>query len=153
MNPRVQSWLTDQGLFLIRAMLAAVFIYHGSQKLFGMFGGHGFSATVEMFGKMGIPLPWFGALLSASAEFFGGLALLVGFWVRVAALIMAFNMAVACAVVHAQHGFGAQGGGMEYPLTRGVVLFALVLIGPGRFCVDRLISFGRISAVQQSVAE
>ena len=153
MNPRVQGWLTDQGLFLIRAMLAAVFIYHGSQKLFGLFGGPGFGVTVEMFGKMGIPLPWFGALLSASSEFFGWLALVVGFWVRIAALLMAFNMAVACWVVHAQHGFGAQNGGMEYPLTLGVVLFSLVLIGPGRLCVDRLISFGRITAVQQSVAE
>ena len=41
MNPRTQQRMTDVGLLLIRAILAVVFIYHGGQKLFGLFGGKG----------------------------------------------------------------------------------------------------------------
>ena len=48
-------------------------------------------------------------------------------------------MLVAIATVH-RGGFNAQTGGMEYPLTLGVVLVALALAGPGHFTVDRLFS-------------
>ena len=126
----------DVGLLLIRLILAAVFVFHGGQKLFGFFGGGGFAATVEGFGKMGMPLPTVSALAAASAEFFGGLVLLIGVGARVAAVPMAFTMLVACFAVHGK-AFSSQHGGMEYPLTLAVTLIALVLIGPGRLTIAR----------------
>ena len=139
MNANVQSRLTDAGLLLIRLILAAVFIYHGGQKLFGWFDGFGLHATAGFLAGLYIPYPLVAAILSGSTEFFGGVILLVGTGTRLAAVPMAFNMAVACLTVHLHKGFGAQAGGMEYPLTLGVVLVAMILLGPGRITLGRLI--------------
>ena len=140
MTSNCHKHMTDLGLFLIRTIVAVVFIYHGGGKLFGWFGGSGLQATAGFMGKLGIPYPMAGAVLSGSAEFFGGVLLLTGVAARLAAIPMAFNMAVACLTAH--HGFNGMKGGMEYPLTLGVVLAGLVLTGPGglslcRFCPCR----------------
>ena len=117
---------------MIRVMLAAVFIYHGGQKLFGWFGGHGLEGTAAFFAQLGIPHPTVAVILSGSTEFFGGLFLLLGLGLRLVAIPMAFNMAVACLTVH-RVAFDAANHGMEYPLTLCVVLVAMVILGPGRF--------------------
>lgn len=127
----------DVGLLLIRLILAAVFVFHGGQKLFGLFGGPGLSAIAEGFGKMGFPLPMVSALLAGSAEFFGGLVLLIGVGARIAAVPMAFTMFVASFAVHGK-AFSMQHGGMEYALTLAVTLVAVVLMGPGRLTIARL---------------
>lgn len=121
----------DVGLFLIRAMIAVVFLYHGSQKLFGLFGGHGISGTAGFMGKMGFPLPTASAVAAGSAEFFGGLALLTGVAARLLAIPLAFTMYVAAFAVHGDS-FALQSSGMEYALTLAVVVTGLALTGPGR---------------------
>jgi putative oxidoreductase len=121
---------------LIRLMLAAVFIYHGGGKLFGLFGGHGLQATAASMAGLGIPYPKVAAILSGGTEFFGGLILVLGPATRLVAIPMAFNMAVACLMVH-RGAFGAANVGIGYPLTLGVVLLALVFLGPGRFTFCR----------------
>ena len=131
--------LSDIGLLLIRAVLAAVFIYHGGQKLFGLFGGYGIQGTAGWMASVGIPFPVVSTVLAGGTEFFGGLILLLGTGTRLAAIPMAFNMVVAIVTVH--HGaFDARAGGMEFPLSLGVVLLALALIGPGRLTVGRIFS-------------
>lgn len=126
----------DVGLLLIRLILAAVFMFHGSQKLFGFFDGPGLHAAAQGFGKMGFPLPMVSALLAGSAEFFGGCFLLIGVGARIAAIPMAFTMFVASFAVHGR-AFSTKDGGMEFPLTLAVTLVALVLIGPGRLTIAR----------------
>ena len=138
MNPALQNRLNDVALLLIRGMLGVVFIYHGSQKLFGWFGGGGFSGTAAFMESLGIPLPVLSALLAGSAEFFGGIVLIVGTGTRLAAIPMAFTMLVGIVTVH-HSAFGLQHNGMEYTLTLGVVLVALALLGPGRLTAARLI--------------
>jgi putative oxidoreductase len=140
MSASFQSRLADFGLLMIRLILAAVFIYHGGQKLFGWFGGHGLQGFAGNLEGLHIPYPMVAAVLSGGTEFLGGVILLLGTGTRLAAVPMAFNMAVACATVHLAKGFAAQNGGMEYPLTLGVVLLALVLLGPGRITVGRIFS-------------
>ena len=125
---------SDTGLLLIRAMVGIVFAYHGSQKLFGLFGGGGIAGTAGFFESIGIPLPAVSAVLAGGTEFFGGLALLAGIGSRLAALPLVFTMLVASFTVHGGS-FGAQSGGMEYPLTLAVVTAGLALLGPGRFRV------------------
>lgn len=122
----------DLGRLLIRVMIGVVFAYHGAQKLFGWFGGQGISGTAEWMSGIGIPLPTLSAVLAGAAEFAGGLAVLTGLGLRLAAVPLAFTMLVAIATVH-RHAFGAQNGGMEYPLTLAVVVVGLALLGPGRF--------------------
>lgn len=133
----MQRSSADFGLLLIRLVLATVFIYHGSQKLFGCFDGPGIQNTMKFMESLQIPYPQISALLAGSAEFFGGIVLVLGTGTRIAALFMAFTMAVAVSKVHFG-AFGADKHGMEYPLTLGVVLLALVLIGPGAITISRL---------------
>src|ERR1035438_762231 len=85
-------------LAIVRLVLGLVFFAHGTQKVFGWFGGGGFSATMGMFENyMHIPAPL--ALLAIMAEFLGGLGLIVGLLGRIAAFGIAFNMLVAVFLV------------------------------------------------------
>jgi putative oxidoreductase len=141
-STRSRVWATaaDVGLLILRVALGVVFVYHGGQKLFGLFGGYGLAGTAQWMGSIGIPLPYVSALAAGSAEFFGGLAVLLGLWTRVAAVPMVFTMLVA--IVSAHWGkFDARAGGMEYPLTLAAALAALALIGGGRLTLLSL--FGR----------
>jgi putative oxidoreductase len=115
-------------------MLGVVFVFHGGQKLFGLFGGHGLGGMADFLDGLGVPVPMVSAVLAGCAEFFGGLALLCGFGVRIAVLPMVFTMLVASFAVHGD-AFSVQKGGMEYPLTLAVVLVGLGLTGAGRFTV------------------
>lgn len=130
--------LTDIGLLLIRAMPAIVLMFHGSQKLFGAFGGPGLSKCSEMFGQMGFPAPMVSAALAASAEFFGGLLVLVGLGTRLAVIPMAFTMLVASFVVH-RNAFSLQYNGMEFALTLALVLIGIGFTGPGRLSISGLL--------------
>lgn len=123
----------DLGLLLVRVALAAVFLFHGSQKLFAAFGGPGLAGTAQWLGSIGIPLPMLSATLTALTEFGGGLALLTGVLFRPLMVPLAFTMFVAAFVGHAGKGYDVQQGGMEYPLTLMLVAAGLFCTGPGRF--------------------
>jgi putative oxidoreductase len=143
---RIQSVLDgerarDVALLGLRGVVAAVFVFHGSQKLFGWFGGYGLEGTAGWMEGLGIPLPMLSALLAGAAEFFGGLALASGFFARLAALPMLFTMGVAMATAHS--GFDAAAGGIEYPLTLAVVLAAIAIQGPGRLTLARALTSAR----------
>ena len=100
---------TDFGLLLIRLMLATVFIYHGGGKLFGWFDGPGIAKFAEFLSPdiSTSPYPLVSAYLSGGTEFFGGIILIVGCGARLAAIPMAFNMAIAILTVHLHNGFSA----------------------------------------------
>lgn len=124
-----------------RLTLGLVMFPHGAQKALGWFGGYGYSGTMGFFtGTMHIPAVF--AFLAIAAEFAGSLALIAGFFSRVAALGIAGVMAVAIATTHLTNGFfmnwtGAQKGeGFEYHLL-ALGLAAIVLVwGGGKGSVD-----------------
>ncbi len=130
---------------MIRIPLGLIFLAHGSQKLLGIFGGNGLTATFALFEqKLGI-LPIF-TLLAIIAEFGGGLGVLTGFLTRVSAAGIASVMAVAIYKVHWAHGFfmntycqPGKGHGIEFTLALLGMALYLVLAGGGRWCIDRLI--------------
>jgi len=122
----------DLGLLLMRAMVGVVFVFHGGQKLFGLFGGYGLEATAGWMESVGIPFPMLSATLAGAAEFLGGLALITGFGARLLAIPLTITMLVASSLAT---GFDAQQGGMEYPLTLAFVAAALALTGPGRYAL------------------
>ena len=121
------------GLTILRFVVGIVFLVHGYQKLFHM-GFHGVSA---FFAHAGIPLPWVSAVVVTLVEFVGGMLLVAGIAVRVAAALNAIDMMVAILVVHLKHGFGAQNGGFEYPLTLLAATLCLALAGGGMFSLKR----------------
>lgn len=126
------------GPVLVRLALGVVFIAHGGQKLFGLFGGPGWAGTAESFGKMGIPVPL--TALAAVAEFFGGLGVLVGLLTRVAAFGIACVMLVATLKVHLPHGFFLQNQGVEYTFALLCAAVSLVVSGGGSISLDGLIA-------------
>jgi uncharacterized membrane protein YphA (DoxX/SURF4 family) len=89
------------GLLLLRAVVGLVFVVHGGQKLFGF----GLAGTAGFLGSLGIPLPTIAAAGLIAAELLGGLALLLGAWTRIAALLLAADMLVAMLTVHLRGGF------------------------------------------------
>jgi len=135
----------DISNLVLRLLLGIVFFPHGAQKVFGWFGGHGFSGTMEAFTvKMGIPSLF--AFLAILAESGGSLALISGFLTRVAAFGIACNMVVAIFMVHLPNGFfmnwfgKQQGEGFEYHLLVIAIAIALMIKGGGRWSIDRLIA-------------
>ena len=101
--------------------MGVIFLGHGTQKVFGWFGGPGFAGTMQFFTEMmHIPAPL--AFLAIMAEFAGGLGLIFGLFGRVAALGIFVNMLVAVAMVHSKIGFfmnwsgNQKGEGFEFHL-------------------------------------
>ena len=130
---------TNWGVLPLRFALGAVMIAHGSQKLFGWFGGHGISATIEGFSHMGLNPPAFWAWVVIIAEFFGGLGLVGGLLLRLSALGIAIDMLVAILKVHLKNGFFAMNGGFEYPMALMAAALALLILGAGDYSLDALI--------------
>ncbi len=135
----------DISSLVLRVLLGIVFFPHGAQKVFGWFGGYGFSGTMGFFtGKMGIPAIF--AFLAIMAEFLGPLGLLSGFLTRIAAFGIACNMTVAIFMVHLPNGFfmnwfgNQKGEGFEYHILAVAIAIALMIKGGGKLSVDGLIS-------------
>lgn len=125
------------GLLLMRGMIGVVGVFHGSQKLFGAFGGMGLKGFADFLKSMDVPLPMVSAVLAGAAEFFGGLLIALGLFPRLAALPFAFTMLVAFLTAH--HGkFDSTKGGGEYALTLAVFAIGLFFTGPGRWSVTGL---------------
>jgi putative oxidoreductase len=138
------------GTTILRLVLGIVFFAHGAQKMLGWFGGYGFSGTMGFFtGMMHFPAPL--AFLAISAEFFGGLGLIVGLLTRVAAFGIFCNMVVAILMVHLPNGFfmnwmGTQKGeGYEYHLLVLAITVFLMIRGGGAASLDRLLQSRAIS--------
>ena len=130
--------LKDWAPLPARLALGAIFVAHGSQKLFGAFGGRGFEATQQMMGQMGLqPAPLWAVLLVV-AEFFGGLGLLFGLLTRLSAVGIVVVMIVAVATVHGKHGFFLQNQGYEYNLALIGLAISLLFSGAGKFSIESL---------------
>ncbi len=130
---------------MIRIPLGVIFMAHGSQKLLGLFGGKGLTATFASFERdLGIPAIF--TLLAIIAEFGGGFGVLTGFLTRLSAAGLASVMCVAMYKVHWINGFflnmscaAGRGHGIEYNLALLGMALYLVIAGGGRWCLDRLI--------------
>lgn len=127
----------DTGLLLLRLVLGVTMAAHGSQKLFGWFGGGGISGTGQFFTASGYPAGDAMAVVAGLAETLGGLGLAVGLLTPLAGAAVVGTMINAIAV----HGAGAffAPKGIEYELLLTVGAAALALTGPGGYAVDRFL--------------
>lgn len=126
------SW----GPVALRIPVGLIFAAHGAQKLFGWFGGYGLEGTGQWMGSIGLAPGYLMALLAGSAEFFGGLALVLGLLVRPAAAALAFAMLVAIFAVHIDKGLFVANNGYEFGLALVAVAVSLVVTGAGRASLD-----------------
>jgi putative oxidoreductase len=123
------------GPVVLRVTVGAVFVAHGAQKLFGVWGGGGLAGTAAFFTQAGLTPAFPLAVLVAVVEFAGGLLLIAGALTLFVALALAINMAVAMWKVHLASGFFLPAG-YEFVLTLLGALVALMLTGPGPFSID-----------------
>ena len=128
-----------------RVILGCVFLPHGAQKLFGWFGGFGFTNTMTYFTQTA-GLPWIIAFLIVMGESLGSLGLILGFFTRLSALGLICIMVGAIITVHIPNGFfmnwfGKQAGeGFEYHLLVIGMSIPLLISGGGKYSVDLLIN-------------
>ncbi|HSX90049.1 MAG TPA: DoxX family protein [Pseudomonas sp.] len=143
MNTQIQRLLSTQagyGLTLLRVIAGVTFAAHGSQKLFGWFGGYGLAGVGQWMESIGLAPGYLMALLAGSAEFFGGLALIVGLLVRPAAAVLAVTMLVAIVTVHLANGFFMSNNGYEFALALLAISLAVMIEGAGKLSLDKRIA-------------
>lgn len=124
----------------LRLAAGIIFAAHGAQKLFGWFGGYGLEGTGQWMASIGLEPGYFMALMAGSAEFFGGLLLIVGLLTRPAAFVLAITMVVAIVTVHLPNGLFMSNNGYEFGLSLLAVSVSLGLSGAGKFALDNLVA-------------
>jgi putative oxidoreductase len=123
-------------LLIARAVIGLGIAAHGSQKLFGWFGGGGPAGHTGFFERLGFEPGSFFATVAGLAEFGGGLLLALGLLGPVGPSLIVAVMLTAILAVHLPHGFFTSNHGMELPLLYAVGASVMAVAGPGRFSLD-----------------
>lgn len=137
---KVLSTRAGYGLTILRIFVGIIFAAHGSQKLFGAFGGYGIAGTAQYMESIGLAPGHLMAILAGGTEFFGGLALIIGLLARPAALGLTFLALVAIFTVHISNGLFMTNNGYEFALALLGGSLAVLIEGAGKLSVDRAIT-------------
>ncbi|MFT4836451.1 MAG: putative oxidoreductase [Psychromonas sp.] len=129
------SWST----LALRIPIGITFIAHGAQKLFAWFGGYGLEGTGQWMASIGLEPGYLMALMAGSAEFFGGIALILGLLVRPTALVLSIAMLVAIFSVHINNGLFMSNNGYEFGLALLAASVSLMLSGAGKLALDNVL--------------
>lgn len=120
----------------LRIPVGIILMAHGAQKLFGWFGGYGLEGTGQWMASIGLAPGVLMAFLAGSAEFFGGLFLILGLLTRPAAIVTAFTMIVAIFSVHFENGLFLSNNGYEFGLALLAASVSLAISGSGKLALD-----------------
>ncbi|HTT27034.1 MAG TPA: DoxX family protein [Solirubrobacteraceae bacterium] len=131
------------GRLLLRITVGSLFFGHGTQKLFGLFGGHGLDATANMFESLGMRPGRRNAIAAGVAEAGGGAALAAGFATPLAAATLTSVMLTAINRVHLKNGPWVTNGGYEYNAVLIAAVIALAEVGPGDLSLDHALGTER----------
>jgi putative oxidoreductase len=121
----------------LRGVIGALFVGHGTQKLFGWFGGPGLQGASGMMESLELRPPKRHAIAAGVSETAGGALVLLGALTPFATTALTATMVTAIRKVHAHKGPWVTGGGYEYNLVLIAALTALAENGPGPLSVDR----------------
>ena len=121
---------------LARGTIGALMVGHGTQKLFGWFGGHGPDGTGQFFDQIGYRPGKTHALATGAAEAGGGALLAVGLATPAAAASITGVMLSAIRSVHWKNGVWSSDGGFEYNAVLIASVIALAEMGPGPLSLD-----------------
>jgi len=147
MKKLIQTLLSTQsniGFSISRLTLGLVLFPHGAQKMLGLFGGYGFNGTMEFFSQeMGLsPIV---ALSVITIEFFGSIALILGFLSRFWAMAFIGLFMGIIFTSQLQNGFfmnwfgNQEGEGYEYSILIIGLALSTLINGSGRYAFDNII--------------
>jgi putative oxidoreductase len=128
------------GLLILRLVVGLLFVGHGAQKLFGIWGGHGLAGTAGFFEGIGLKPGRAHATSAGLLEFGGGILLALGLLTPIASLALIAVMTAAVITVHYAKGLWSTQGGYEYNLVLASAAFALAAVGPGAWSLDHALS-------------
>lgn len=132
----------DVGLTLLRVTTGIIFMAHGGQKLFV----YGLDGVAGGFARMGVPFAGVMGPLVGFIELFGGLALIVGLWTRLAGVGLTAVMLGAMFLVHLPAGFFLPDG-YEFVLMLAISATTLAITGAGSFSIDARLARPRTRVV------
>jgi putative oxidoreductase len=125
------------GKLAIRGVVGPLFVGHGTQKLFGWFGGHGLDGTAGFFEQgIGLRPGKRHATAAGLSEALGGALITLGAMTPVAASMVIGTMVTAIRKVHAPKGPWVTEGGYEYNAVLIAAMVALAESGPGKPSID-----------------
>ena len=133
----------DFGILIARIVLGILMAGHGTQKLFGWFGGYGLAGTSGFFENLGFRPGRLFATAASAGEVVSGLLIALGLFGPIGPAILLAIMIVAAVTVH-WHGVFATSNGVELPLLYATGAVGLALTGYGRFALDALLGLGSL---------
>lgn len=137
---RILSTHAGWAALVLRVPVGIIFAAHGAQKLFGWFGGHGLAGTSAWMESIGLAPGVLMATMAGSAEFFGGVALILGLLTRPAAAVLAITMLVAIVSTHLDNGLFMANNGYEFALALLAASVSLAFSGAGKLSADASIA-------------
>jgi putative oxidoreductase len=137
--------LQNLAFLTLRIVFGLIFIGHGTQKLFGWFGGGGIQGTVKMMTNIGVRPQKFWAWVAGLCEALGGLGLVFGLLTPLASALIVGTMLMAMIKVHWRNGFWNSNRGIEFPLINAFLAAFFGIAGPGAYAVDAILGFDRSS--------
>jgi len=132
--------MLDLGLLIIRLVIGLTFAAHGTQKLFGWFGGYGLKGTGGWLESIGVRPGVLMAFAAGLSELVAGLLFAGGLWMPVAAALFVITMMVSIVKVHGPNGYWVTANGYEYNLALIAVAVGLAFTGAGAYSLDSLLS-------------
>ena len=134
----------DAGLLIVRLVFGLLMAAHGTQKLFGWFGGYGLAGTAGFFEALGFRPGRLFAATAAASEVVGGLLVAGGFLGPVGPALILAVMIVAIFAVHIHNGLFATAQGIEVPLLYAAAVVALAFTGYGGYSADSALRIAEV---------
>ena len=125
--------MLDWGILILRLGVGIMFVAHGLQMAFGLFGGPGINGFSKMLSGLGFVPAIFWSYIASYAVLLGGLFLILGIQTRGSAALLLIFILTAAVKVHLSKGFFLSNGGFEYTFVIAAACLALILLGSGRF--------------------
>jgi putative oxidoreductase len=140
----------DESMLVLRVVIGVVMFFHGSEKLFGWWGGDGLAGAAEFFARQGYRPPALMALVAGVAETAAGALLVVGLATPLACLLLVSTL-VNVLALHLRNGLSRKSNGYEYELVLLAGTIGVLFGGAGRWSVDGVIGLPGLTQTQAAV--
>jgi len=127
--------MLNWGILVLRLALGIMFMAHGLQMAFGLFGGPGVKGFSQMLSGLGFVPAIFWSYVASYTVFIGGLLVVIGVQTRLASALLLIFILTAAIKVHLAKGFFLSDGGFEYNFIIAAICLTLILLGPGKFII------------------